>query len=348
MGANCSHDSNERYEVIKNELKKSTCLKLHAVDGLLPKKEGNPIILMGEHHHVNEGSDCLSAFEIVQKVVSNCEKNKSPVYFLYENPVISDNPFFEKENPSIPFMDGQDQLDNIEGTRAKIFLHSKEFKNIKPQPIEIFGRMRHFNYNREIRNHVHTQNVAINEVKEFWKNIGYPDDFISFISPKAMTLSEETTNVFFSKFPNSFLTRTEVLEMFTCVYLAKLSLIVNEDTISKDAVIKYFDKFIEIFMSEEPELYNIEQFPELVGDIEERRFSLRHFWMFELIAIAGDMIAYEYISYLKKDKKGVFVLVHAGFNHTNRIRKWLLNEYNSDFEKVTDLALADVDFNFFR
>lgn len=353
MGANCSHDSSERYENTKKYIHLSRCMKLHSVDGLLPKKEGNPIIFMGEHHDINEGNDCLSVLDIVENSVSNCEENKSIVYFLYENPIISDNSFFEKENPSIPFFDGQDELDNIQGTRIKIFLHSKEFKNIKPQPIEVFGRMRYFNLNKEIRNHVHTQQVAINELKEFWKNIEYPDDYISFISPKAIKLSEETTSVFFSKHPSSFLTRTEVLEVFICTYLAKLSLVVNEDTpetsIGKDAVIKECDKIIEIFMSDEPELYNPELFSDLVGEIEEKRYSIRMFLMFELIAISGDMIAYEYISYLKNKKEDILLLVHAGFNHTNRIRKWLLtSEYKSDFEKVTDLAMNDLDFNLSR
>jgi len=348
MGANCSHDSSERYEKIKLLASKSKCMKLHALDGLLPKKEGNPIILMGEHHDMNEGPDCLSVLNIVENSVSNCDENNSSVYFLYENPIISENSFFEKENPSIPFFDGQDELDNIQGTRAKIFIHAKDFNNIKAQPIEVFGRMRYFNFNKEIRNSVHTQQVAINELKEFWKDIGYPDDYISFISPKAIKLAEETTDVFFSKNPLSFLTRTEVLEVFTCTYLAKLSLVVNESIPEKnDSVIEQCDKIIEIFMSNEPELYNPEQFSDLVGEIEEIRYSIRMFLMFELIAISGDMVAYEYISYLKL--KNILLLVHAGFNHTNRIRKWLLaSEYNSDFEKVTDLAINDPDFNISR
>lgn len=345
MGANCSHNSSERYENIKLLLNK--CMKLHALDGLIPKKEGNPIILMGEHHDMNEGPDCLSVLNIVENSVSNCEENKSSVYFLYENPIISDNSFFEKEDPSLPFFDGQDKLDNIQGTRANIFIHANDFKNIKAQPIEVFGRMRYFNLNKEIRNSVHTQQVAINELKEFWKNIGYPDDYISFISPKAMKLAEETTDVFFSKNPLSFLSRTEVLEVFTCTYLAKLSLVVQDTPENKDHVIENCDKIIEIFMSNEPELYNPEQFSDLVGELQERRYSIRMFLMFELISISGDMIAYEYISSLKK--KDILLLVHAGFNHTNRIRKWLLvSEYNSDFEKITELAMNDLDFNLSR
>ena len=355
MGANCSISSNDKYNSAKKHIEDVKCMKLHAIDGLLSETKQNPVILMGEHHSENEGNgigECLNVLDIVSKVTSpnECDENSTMVYFLYENPVISNNTMFLKEDHNSPFFEGQESLTNIHGTRFHVITQSGNYKNIKSIPIDVFGRMRSFNFHGEQRNPIHTQEVAINEIGEFWKSVGYPLNFIEFIAPKAIQIAQDMTNVFFNTLPDSGMTYEEILEVFTCVSLAKLSLFVNEDDVNsskgKDYVMAHCDQFIEILMSMEPEKNKNSPLVEISDDIESSRSRIRMLVAFELISISGDMVAYEYISSLKRNSSNILTIVHAGFNHTNRLRNWLnFSEYKQDLERVSQLALDDVTFN---
>ena len=83
-----------------------------------------------------------------------------------------------------------------------------------------------------------------------------------------------------------------------------------------------------------------------IDDIESLRNRIRIMVAFELISIAGDMVLYEYISFANRKNRDTLTLMHAGFNHTNRLRLWLnFSEYNHDLERVSPLALDDITFN---
>ena len=211
--------------------------------------------------------------------------------------------------------------------------------------------MRSFNFHGHQRNPNHTQEVAINELGEFWKSIGYPQDFIQFIAPNAIQIAQDMTNVFFNTNPDSGMTSEEILEVFICVSLAKLSLVVNEDDENslktKDYVMSYIDEFVGILMNVEPEKNKNIPFVEINDDdIESLRNRIRTMVAFELISIAGDMILYEYISFSNRKNRNTLTLMHAGFNHTNRLKLWLnFSEYNHDLERVSPLALGDITFN---
>ena len=351
MGANCSVSSNEKYNSVKKFVKNSNCMKLYAIDGLLSLKNENSIILLGEHHSENEGNSCLDVLEIVTKVTNpnECEDEKK-IYFLYENPVISDNAMFLKEDTNFPFFDGQEKLSNIHGTRFNVVTQSGKYKNIQPVPIDIFGRMRSFNFHGEQRNPNHTQEVAIHELGEFWKSIGYPSNFIQFVAPNAIQIAQDMADVFFNTNPDSGMTSEEILEVFTCVSLGKLSLVVNEDdensSKTKDYVMSYIDEFVGILMSVEPEKNKNSPIVEITDDIESLRNRIRIMVAFELISIAGDMVLYEYISFTNRKNTNTLTLMHAGFNHTNRLKLWLnFSEYKHDLERVSPLALDDITFN---
>lgn len=62
-----------------------------------------------------------------------------------------------------------------------------------------------------------------------------------------------------------------------------------------------------------------------------------------LIAVAGDAILYEFLTHVNKSDK--IIVKHAGFNHTNNQRKWLLY---GKYERVTEMAKNDEDFVEFR
>ena len=350
MGSSCSIELNDKYNSVKKFIIDSNCMKLYAIDGLLSLKN-NSIVLLGEHHSENEGNSCLDVLDIVTKVTSpnECEDDEK-IFFLYENPVISDNAMFLKEDHNFPFFDGQEKLSNIHGTRFHVITKAVNYKNIKAIPIDVFGRMRSFNFRGgDQRNPNHTQEVAINELGEFWKSIGYPSDFIQFVAPNALQIAQDMTNVFFNTIPNSDMTSEEILEVFTCVSLAKLSLVVNEDdensSKTKDYVMSYIDEFVGILMSVEPEKNKNAPIVE-IDDIESLRNRIRIMVAFELISIAGDMVLYEYISFANRKNRDTLTLMHAGFNHTNRLRLWLnFSEYNHDLERVSPLALDDITFN---
>ena len=145
------------------------------------------------------------------------------------------------------------------------------------------------------------------------------------------------------------MTSEEILEVFTCVSLAKLSLVVNEDdensSKTKDYVMSYIDEFVGILMSVEPEKNKNAPIVE-IDDIESLRNRIRIMVAFELISIAGDMVLYEYLSFTNRNNINTLTLMHAGFNHTNRLRNWLnFSEYKQDLERVSPLALDDITFN---
>jgi len=351
MGSSCSIELNDKYNSVKKFIIDSNCMKLYAIDGLLSLKN-NSIVLLGEHHSENEGNSCLDVLDIVTKVTSpnECDDEKK-ILFLYENTVISDNAMFLKEDHNFPFFDGQEKLNNIHGTRFNVVTQSGNYKNIKAIPIDIFGRMRSFNFHGQQRNPNHTQEVAINELGEFWKSIGYPSNFIQFVAPNAIQIAQDMANVFFNTNPDSGMTSEEILEVFTCVSLGKLSLVVNEDddnsSKTKDYVMSYIDEFVGILMSVEPEKNKNAPLVEINDDdIESLRNRIRIMVAFELISISGDMVLYEYISFANRKNRNTLTLMHAGFNHTNRLKLWLnFSEYNHDLERVSPLALGDITFN---
>ena len=80
------------------------------------------------------------------------------------------------------------------------------------------------------------------------------------------------------------------------------------------------------------------------GDIDVYRDVLRKVYLFELLSVAGDVVVFEYITSSKSSDS--LYIMHSGYNHSNRIRKWLLEtDYISDYERVTDQAFQDKIFN---
>ena len=64
MGSSCSIESNDKYNSVKKFVRDSNCMMLYAIDGLLSLKNGNSIVLLGEHHSENEGENCSNVLDL--------------------------------------------------------------------------------------------------------------------------------------------------------------------------------------------------------------------------------------------------------------------------------------------
>ena len=374
MGASCSRSALSRYRSVKQLVQRRPCLTFYAADGLLPGGEGPPILLFGEDHFYNEsqqgGQNCLLLLDIAKEISSTCNIDEAgaEVIFLYENSVIEDNYFFESPDAN-DWDDPEDEFNvNITGTRHKIRSTfgrggglRLEQGNVKPVPMDVFGRIR-LNLSGLSERSIPGPITAINEIMAFWKSVGYNTKYIRDMTNEAIKLATEHAKKFPDVHPGVVDIR-DVFEMFMCVYLAYMAFEVNSETLvsrkgrqmAKREISAYVKQLFDPELRFDPNFHvpslatisaSVKKSTGSSEDIpysEYRRIVLDYVIM-DIVGICGDAIIYEYLTSMAQ-KKNTIIMMHAGYEHVNRIRRWLLvGEYNSDYERVSKMAMEDTNF----
>ncbi|AAR26941.1 FirrV-1-C8 [Feldmannia irregularis virus a] len=369
MGASCSSTALNRYNNIKKRLNQKTCLTFGSADGLLPRMEGQapPIWLFGEDHAENESDyikgnmrNCALVTDLVEQAVSSCDKNSVEVIVVFENAVVADNPYFFKRDVNDAEHEG-DAHHDVRSIRRTVKEQAVLYKNISITYMDVFGRVRLFYQDQlddpRLGHNKYVINMVQQELKEFWVTCGKYED--KKARSKSMCLLQRSMPVahdMMRRFQqNKCVNPRNGFKIFItllCVNIARVLLLSrihnNLDLTLRRAdmkVIKDIDNHIEYILGGNINIPAALQRGIVYGHVrkEEAKFMIFEAEVFGLIVLAGDAILYEFLSSLNGSDK--LVVMHAGFQHVNHQRKWLLKgKYDSDFEKVSDLLLQHEDF----
>lgn len=377
MGASCSSTALKRYSDIKNRLNQKTCLTFDAADGLLPRlgTQAPPVWLFGEDHGDNEsdsirgnGRNCALVTDLVQHAVSSCEaENSAEVIVVFENGVIADNPMFYKRDVNDDAIEGDPHHD-VRFIRQVVKEHGSRYENIRTVYMDVFGRIRLFHHGRpeSIRKVGEPQNFTFPrmtslitaELKEFWVTCGKYDAYdAETMSQNLMQQSlPVASQLMATRFRmNRYIDQYNIFQTsiaFVCAIFVK-TLISSRITPALDLslarsyrkVVDDLDEKIENVLRATFVLPGMVQRMVDSGQlgVEQGRRMVFDSVVFDMIGVAGDAVLHDFITSLSGSDK--IVVMHAGFQHTNNQRRWLLRgKYDSDFERVADVAEGRDDF----
>lgn len=361
MGASCSSTAFTRYSLIKRRLNERSCLTFEVADGLVSRVDGvdaaPPIWLFGEDHGLNESEtlpkserNCAMVLDLIKHAVSDCESNAADVVFIYENAVISDNPFFHERDPNDVKLIGRPRFDTrtIRDTTRTL---AKIYPNVRPVYMDVFGRMRlYFRSNRPTMSDLnYIQATVFVELEEFWVTSGRYDakkaneESASHI---VRALSDVDTGMHRRIHAVSAKYSFPAFKLFMAILCAKTAQSVIRDSLqlSYSRVYRELDEAIERVFDAEYDILPAMQRGLDSGQLtrSEVMFMMFESAAFAVLSLAGDAVLYEYITTLPSDK---LVVMHAGYFHTNNQRAWLTKgKYDTDVERLSRLATGYEDF----
>lgn len=237
--------------------------------------------------------------------------------------------------------------------------------NVRPVPMDVFHRIRSFVMTGQ-REGAFAPMVAVQELLGFWESVGYNAPDLMAICREAVGLADHHSVHFASQGLDEG-TRASVYEALVGVSLAKLSFEQNvppDDEYvwhtGKKEALKELDTYVAALFQDPGEyspsiniptrLFFDKNIAQSMGirfatDRDYRAFAIGQL-AFQLLGICGDVIVFEYLSSLAVSKQdSTIVLMNAGHQHVNRIRRWLLaGQYEVAHERLSDDAHQDEDF----
>lgn len=361
MGASCSSTAFTRYNLIKRRLNERPCLTFEVADGLLSREDGvdtaPPVWLFGEDHGLNEAEtlpkgerNCATVLDLIERAVSDCESNAAEVLFIYENAVISDNPFFHERDPNDVKTIGRPRFDTrtIRDTTRAL---AKKYPNVRPVFMDVFGRMRlYFRSDKPTMSDLnYIQATVFVELEEFWVTSGRygaeraNEEAASHVV-RALTGVDPGMHRRIQAVAAKY--NFPAFKLFMAILCAKTaqSVIRGSPQLSYARVSRELDEAIELVFDSEHDIH-----PTMQRGLDSGQLTIGEvmYMMFEsaafaVLSLAGDAVLHEYITSLPSDK---LVVMHAGHFHTNNQRAWLTKgKYDADVERLSRSARGDVDF----